>query len=88
MELLVDDGGTAGDDFDELLAKLRRIFTTVRKTGISLSPAKSQFFMTEAVFAGVKVGPKGVTPDQAKLTAIVDWEKPENALNLMSFLGL
>ncbi|OBZ76748.1 Retrovirus-related Pol polyprotein from transposon opus [Grifola frondosa] len=44
--------------------------------------------MTEAVFAGASVGPKGVTTDLAKLTAIVDWEQPQDALNLNSFLGI
>lgn len=88
MELFVDDGATAGDSFDELYDKLRRILEQIRASGLSLSPTKSRFFMSTAVFAGAKVGPYGVGPDQAKLTAVVDWERPENALNLMSFLGL
>ena len=44
--------------------------------------------MTEATFAGGRVGPKGVLPDLTKLTAIVDWAKRQDALNLVSFLGL
>lgn len=88
MELFVDDGATAGDDFDALLARLRWIFVRVRERGLSLSAAKSEFFVTETVFAGATVGPKGVTPDLAKLTAIVDWEQPLNALILASFLGV
>ncbi|OJT14782.1 Retrovirus-related Pol polyprotein from transposon 297, partial [Trametes pubescens] len=88
MELFVDDGGTAGDDFDELLGKIERILVRIRECGLSLSPTKCHWFMTEAVFAGALVGPNGVTPDRAKLTAVVDWKKPEDALNLGSFLGL
>ena len=88
MELFVDDGGAAADSFDDMVAKLRRILTRVRERKLSLSAAKSQFFMTEAVFAGGRVGPKGVLPDLTKLTAIVDWDKPQDALNLASFLGL
>ena len=32
--------------------------------------------MTETMFAGATVGPKGVQPDLAKLLAIVNWEQP------------
>ena len=88
MELFVDDGATAGDEFPDLMGKTRRILDRVRASKLSLSPSKSRFFMTTTVFAGGKVGPQGVSPDQAKLTAIVDWERPDNALNLSSFLGL
>ena len=44
--------------------------------------------MTETMFAGATVGPKGVQPDLAKLLAIVNWEQPSTTLNLLSFLGL
>ena len=88
MELFIDDGGTAADLFNGMAAKLHCIFTRVRECKLLLSVAKSQFFMTEAVFAGGHIGPKGVLPDLTKLTAIVDWDKPQDALNLTSFLGL
>ena len=63
MELFVDDGGAAADTFDEMMDKLTQIFTRVRECGLSLSASKSEFFMTEMVFAGATVGPKGVQPD-------------------------
>ena len=44
--------------------------------------------MTEAVFAGTTVGPKGVKPDMTKLTAIVDLPTPQDASHLEGFLGL
>ncbi|TFY73138.1 hypothetical protein EWM64_g10874, partial [Hericium alpestre] len=88
MELLVDDGGASADSFDEMMHKLCRIFTWVREWNLSLSATKLSFFVTKAVFAGARVGPHGVTPDLTKLTAIVDWKPPIDALNLVSFLGL
>ena len=45
-------------------------------------------FMTTAEFTGTTIGPNGVQPDLTKLTAIVNWKRPMNALNLSSFLGL
>ena len=88
MELFVDDGGTVADSFDDMATKLHCTFTRVQEHKLSTSAAKSQFFMTEVVFVGGHVGPKGVLPDLTKLTAIVDWCKPQDALNLASFLGL
>ena len=44
--------------------------------------------MSEAVFAGARVGQRGVLPDLAKLTAVVDWKRLPTALNLASFVGL
>ena len=55
---------------------------------MSLSPSKLKLFMMEAVFAGVQVGPQGVSPDSAKLTAIIDWPIPKDASHLEGFLGL
>ena len=88
MELFVDDGGAAADTFLEMMGKLRCIFTRVQECGLSLSLSKLKFFMTTAEFAGATVGPNRVQPDLSKLTAIVNWKTPMNALNLSSFLGL
>ena len=88
MELFIDDGGATADTFDEMMDKLTQIFTRVRECGLSLSASKSEFFMTEMVFAGATVGPKGVQPDLQKLTAIVNWKAPEDAAALAGFLGL
>jgi len=88
IELLVDDGGMAGDEFESLLDRTRQFFTRVHETHLSLSAKKFEFFMTEIIFTGSKVGPDGVQPDATKLTAIVDWQQPPDLLNLSSFVGL
>src|SRR6266568_1273372 len=53
-----------------------------------LLPSKMRLFMLKAVFTGAQVGPEGVSPDTAKLTAIVDWPVPRDASHLKGFLGL
>ena len=88
LELFVDDGGMASDSFEEGMTKLRMLLDRVRREKMSLSPSKLKLFMTEAVFAGAQVGPQGVSPDSAKLTAIVDWPIPEDTSHLEGFLGL
>lgn len=88
FELFVDDGGMAGDDFTDTINNLRTLFARVREKNLSLSAIKSGFFLTEAVFAGSRVGPEGIRPDLTKLTAIVDWQTPTDVQNLGSFTGL
>jgi transposase InsO family protein len=88
FELFVDDGAMARDSFDELLGDLRVLLTRVREKGLSLSASKSRFFVTEAVFAGARVGPSGIRPDLSKLTAIVDWKTPTDLQNLGAFTGI
>ena len=88
LELFVDNGGMAGDDFEEMLKRTRLFFQRVRATGLSLSAKKSEFFRSSMVFAGSRVSVDGVQADNAKLTAVVDWRQPPDLLNLSSFLGL
>ena len=88
IKLFVDDGGLAGDNFEMMLGNTRRLLQQISETRLSLSATKSKFFMTEATFAGGRVGPNGIKPDLTKLTAITDWRIPKDLQNLGSFLGL
>ena len=87
-ELFVDDGGMAGDDFELMLTNTRKLLQRILETGLSLSASKSKFFVTEATFAGARVGPDGIKPDLAKLTAVANWKTPTDLQNLGSFVGL
>jgi hypothetical protein len=82
FKLFVDDGGMGADNFDNSLADLRILFTRCRERRLTLSAAKSQFFVTEATFAGGHIGPDGIKPDLMKLTAVVDWETPRDLQTL------
>ena len=88
VELLVDNGGMAGDDFENMMNCTCQFFTTVHKSSLSLSAKKSEFFMAEIIFTGSKVSPNGVQPDTTKLMEIVDWCQLPDLLNLSHFLWL
>ena len=88
IELFVDDGGAGSNTFKEGLDKLVILLERVRKEGLSLAPSKLRLFMFEAVYAGALVSANGVKPDPAKLTAVVDWLRPQDASGLEGFLGL
>jgi hypothetical protein len=88
MELYVDDGTVAGNDFDELLNRLCTFFTGCQQWNLSISPTKMQLFMDEVIFGGARVGQEGIHPDLAKMVAVAEWPIPQNLLELMRFLGL
>ena len=88
LELFIDDRGVAMDSFEEGMSKLRMLLEHVHREKMSLSPSKLKLFMSEAVFAGARVGVEGVSPDPAKLTAIVNWPIPADVSHLEGFLGL
>ena len=71
-ELFTDDGGIAGDDFNEKMKILRTVLERVRKEDLSLLPQKTSLFMSEVVFVGKHVGQQGIRPDLTKLTAVVN----------------
>jgi hypothetical protein len=87
MELFVDNGGAANDDFDCLLGKMQTIFERACKRKLLLSPQKSAFFVSQMTFAGGLVSSSGLTADPAKVASVVNWEQPQTVHNLMGFLG-
>ena len=88
IQLFVDNGAMAGDVFIDKLANLRTFFLRCCEESLSLSPQKTQLFMSEVVFAGERVGSDGIRADLSKLTAVVNWTTPATIQNLGSFLGL
>lgn len=88
MELFMDDGGCAASTFKEMIEKLTVLFKRFRECKFSIAPSKTKLCMTETEFAGGTIGRDGVKPDLTKLTAIVEWQQPQDAQNLASFLGL
>ncbi|QRW03526.1 Retrovirus-related Pol polyprotein from transposon [Ceratobasidium sp. AG-Ba] len=87
LEVWMDDVATACDDFDAGLQNMRLIFAKCRAHGLSLSPAKTVLFMTEARFAGARCSSEGVRPDLNKVKAILEWPEPKSALEVLCFLG-
>ena len=51
IKLFIDDGSQAGDDFNIMLGSTKKLLQWISEKGLSLSAAKSKFFVTEATFA-------------------------------------
>ncbi|THH08021.1 hypothetical protein EW146_g9125 [Bondarzewia mesenterica] len=87
-QLFIDDGGVAGDVFADKMKALRTLLLRIRTTGLSLSAAKTQFFMTTAKFAGETIRPNGISTDPSKISAIVNWKTPTTMKGLSRFVHL
>jgi hypothetical protein len=88
MELFMDDGGCASNTFEGMMEKLMVLFKWFKEYHFSIAPGKTHLCVSETEFAGGTVGRDSIKPDLTKLTSIVNWLQPEDALNLASFLGL
>ena len=88
IQLFVDDGAMAGDVFADKFTNLQTFFSRCHEESLSLSPQKTQLFMSEVVFTGERVSKDGIKADLSKLTAVINWSTPATIQNLGSFLGL
>lgn len=84
----IDDLCVHHDEWSDHLKALERMFAMCNTTGLRLHPDKSKFGLATVEFLGHKVGGNGVTPDEAKVKAIIGMGRPESASDLRSQLGL
>ncbi|KAL0540162.1 hypothetical protein IC582_024392 [Cucumis melo] len=67
---------------------LRIVLQTLREKQLYAKFSKCEFWLKQVVFLGHVVSAKGVSVDPQKVEAIVNWERPINATEVRSFLGL
>ena len=74
----MDDLLCFSDSPEEHLNHLRTIFTKFREAKLKIKLSKSQFFKKEIEFLGHKLGPKGISPTENKISAIDRIKPPTN----------
>ncbi|KAG7497078.1 extracellular calcium-sensing receptor-like [Solea senegalensis] len=84
----LDDLLMHANDFDRALSNLREVFTSIRRAGLWLNPAKCHLLSRETEFLGHVVSGRGVATNPMKVAAVRDWPTPANINQLRSFLGL
>ena len=67
---------------------LKEMFHRIRGAGMKLKPSKCLLGRKEVTFLGHKVMAGGILPDPRNVEKVVQWPKPQNAEQLLSFLGL
>ena len=87
-ELYLDDIIVYGRTKEEFTFNLNAVLTRLEEHGITLSPSKCQFGMTEVEYLGHVINQHGMNMSQTKKNKVLDFPQPQYAKQLKSFLGL
>jgi hypothetical protein len=67
---------------------LKTVMEVLREKKLYAKLKKCEFWLEEVAFLGHVISKDGVSVDPKKIEAIVEWERPSNAREICSFLGL
>lgn len=83
----IDDIMIFSRDEAEHMQHLEILFRRLHENGIVINASKSNFLKSEVDFLGFHVSPQGIRPLPEKVKAITDFPKPNDAKQLLRFLG-
>jgi len=86
--MFIDDILVYSQIAEEHKMHLRVVLEILRKHQLRAKYSKCHFWKNEVSFLGHVVSGNGVAVDPAKVVAIQDWDRPKNAMDAWSFLGL
>lgn len=84
----LDDIVIASPTFEQHLEDLREVLLRLQTAGLSLKLSKCQFCLSELIFLGYRVTPKGISPNPAKVKAVTEFRTPKDTKDVRGFLGL
>ena len=73
---------------EEYEKHLSLVLQRLRERKLYAKFSKCSFWLEEVSFLGHVVRKEGVTVDQEKIKAVVDWQRPTSVSEVRSFLGL
>lgn len=85
---LSDDIIVFAETVEEHDKRLEKVLKTLEESGLTLNASKCVYRMNEIQFMGFLLSEKGIGPTQAKVEAVKNAQKPQNAAEIRSFLGL
>jgi transposase InsO family protein/predicted aspartyl protease len=83
----LDDTIILGCSFDDHINNLEEVLRRFRLHNLKLKPKKCKLFHQEVEFLGRKVGRDGITIQDSKIQAVLDWPTPRDKTQLEQFLG-
>ncbi|XP_058784742.1 uncharacterized protein LOC131659586 [Vicia villosa] len=73
---------------EEHMEHLGIVLLVLREKQLFAKFSKCEFWMSEVKFLGHVISGGGVAVDPSKVEAVINWERPKNATEVRSFLGL
>ena len=73
---------------DQMLDRIKLVFSRLKQYQLKIKPKKSFFFQTEVSFLGHILSAKGISPNPEKVDKVRDWPVPKTSKEVHSFIGL
>lgn len=84
----LDDIVVVNDTFEAHLDSLREVARRLQKANLSINIDKSKFCVSELPYLGYILPPEGLRPNPDRISAIVNYERPQSIRALRRFLGM
>ncbi|GAU31786.1 hypothetical protein TSUD_22320 [Trifolium subterraneum] len=86
--IFIDDILIYSRNSQEHAVHLRIVLEILREKQLYAKFSKCEFWLTEVKFLGHVISQGGVSVDQSKVEAVLNWERPRTVTEVRSFLGL
>ena len=86
--VIIDDVIVTGVDDNDHIRNLNTILMRLSEYGLRVNKDKCSFLQPKVKFCGHKASAEGISQEESKTKAIKRASKPENVIELKSFLGL
>ncbi|GBG73260.1 hypothetical protein CBR_g12978 [Chara braunii] len=73
---------------EEHVAHLDKVRSLLRQHKFKINREKCEFGRTRVLYLGHEISAEGLKPDDAKLTSIRDWPRPQSVTEMRSFSGM
>ncbi|GBG70698.1 hypothetical protein CBR_g7997 [Chara braunii] len=73
---------------EEHVAHLDKVLGLLRQDKFKINGEKCEFGRTRVLYLGHEISAEGLKPDDARVTNIRDWPRPQSVTEMRSFLGM
>ena len=87
LEVYMDDFSVYGNEFDESLHNLEKVWIRCIESNLSLSNERCFMLLIEGIVLGHHISPKGIKVDPTNVKVILKLLNPKSQKDVISFLG-
>ena len=70
------------------LERLALVLSRIQASGLKIKASKTHLLQKSVKFLGHVVSYRGIEPQREKISAVIDWPRPESRKDIKAFLGL